>query len=190
MKRASFLVFILLLFTVCIVTGCQKVSEHTEYSPPADTGIKETSADGINNQIDLNSEFAELDSGFVELSPHLSAVEFSRDDFFEEFLKNGGACDDSDVAAFLIEKLGAKEISFSGNPFGCSTIAVESPEGEQLFGRNFDWNHCDALIVKSSPQNGYASISTVNIDFIQGISFASLPDEAKALIALYVPWTE
>ncbi len=187
MKRASFLVFILLLFTVCIVTGCQKVSEHTEYSPSAETGIKETSADGINNQIDLNSEFAELDSGFVELSPHLSAVEFSGDDFFEEFLKNGGACDDSDVAAFLIEKLGAREISFSGNPFGCSTISVESPEGERLFGRNFDWNHCDALIVKSSPQNGYASISTVNIDFIQGISFASLPDEAKALIALYAP---
>lgn len=123
----------------------------------------------------------------TSLTDHLSAIRFEGDDHFDEFLENGGASTDSDVMAFLADRLGISGTSFGGNPFGCSTLAVESPEGERLFGRNFDWNHCEALIVESKPESGYSSISTVNTDFIQGISFSSLPDEAKALIALYAP---
>ncbi len=140
-----------------------------------------------NPQNNFADSVVNLTSELTALTDHLFAIRFEGDDFFEAFLKDGGASTDSDVVAFLAGKLETGGLAFGGNPFGCSTLAVESPEGERLFGRNFDWNHCDALIVKSKPENGYASISTVNTDFIQGISFSALPDEAKALIALYAP---
>lgn len=78
---------------------------------------------------------------------------------------------------------------FDGNPFGCSTLAVKDENGNSLFGRNFDWNTCDAMIIQNLPEQGYASISTVNMDFItvSGISLSSLPDEIQALAALYAP---
>lgn len=69
---------------------------------------------------------------------------------------------------FLVDNLGDALLGllFEGNPFGCSTLKTDGENGEILFGRNFDWSACDALIVQSSPENGYASISMVNRDFI------------------------
>lgn len=78
---------------------------------------------------------------------------------------------------------------FGGNPFGCSTLKADGENGEVLFGRNFDWNACDASIVLSAPESGYAPISTVNRDFIDqsGVSVGRLPDNIQALISVYAP---
>ena len=119
------------------------------------------------------------------LESGLSAVRFDGDYYFDEFILNGGASSDSEVVGFLSGKIGTR-FSFSGNPFGCSTLAVPSDNG-YIFGRNFDWYACDALIVESHSDGEYASISTVNTNFISGINFSSLPDSAKAMIALYAP---
>lgn len=70
---------------------------------------------------------------------------------------------------------------------GCSKQDISNPGGRKAVRQKHDWNRCDALIVKSNPESGYASVSTVNTDFIQGIPFSALPDETKALIALYAP---
>jgi penicillin V acylase-like amidase (Ntn superfamily) len=59
--------------------------------------------------------------------------------------------------------------------------------GNYIFGRNFDWKNCNAMIVKAVPENGYTSISTVNIDFIGGVNFENLSDEIRTTIALYAP---
>lgn len=67
---------------------------------------------------------------------------------------------------------GAEGISFGGNGFGCSTLSVKSLGGDTLFGRNFDWNLCNAMIVQSTSANGYASISTVNTDCIRGVGLS------------------
>ncbi len=161
-----------LLLLACAISGCGKQDDAVPSGRPQNT----------EGGTPMN-----LTSDEIALTDHLSAIGFEGDDLFEDFLEDGGASADSDVVAFLAEKLGTGGLSFSGNPFGCSTLAVESPEGERIFGRNFDWSHCEALIVRSKPESGYASISTVNTDFIQGISFSALPDEAKALIGLYAP---
>ena len=74
--------------------------------------------------------------------------------------------------------------------FGCSTLSVQNTEGGYLFGRNFDWNACDALVVTSYPQDGYASVSTVNMDFIRqgaGMADSLLSDEMMTMAALYAP---
>lgn len=140
------------------------------------------------NSITLISEIVELEDGF-------SAVRYDGDYGFDDFLASGGASSDGEVVEYLANNLlsGLNLGDLLGGVFGCSTIFVESPEGDALFGRNFDWESCDAMVVEAHPENGYASLSTVNMDFItQNVSggmvgMALNLDEVKTLAALYAP---
>ena len=124
----------------------------------------------------------------TELKTGLSAVRYEGDYGFDTFLEQGGADTDAGVAAWLTSLL-EQELSFSGTPFGCSTLSVENRDGGYLFGRNFDWNACNGLIVSAKPENGFASVSTVNLDFIRagGMDISKLPDQMQALVSLYAP---
>lgn len=86
----------------------------------------------------------------------------------DDFLAQGGASTDLAVADFVIGRMfhGVVNLNLQGSSFGCSTLSVASTDGEQLFGRNFDWGNCTALVVQTNPPDGYASISTVNMDFL------------------------
>ena len=110
---------------------------------------------------------------------------------FDEFLSQGGAESDTEVVGFLTRYMlsDTKALSFEGMSFGCSTLSVKNEEGNFLFGRNFDWNTCEAMIVSVVPESGYASISTVNTDFISmsGLNMSDLPSSIQAIICLYAP---
>lgn len=129
----------------------------------------------------------------TQLEDGLSVVRFEGNDGFSQFIENGGASSDRDVVEYLTSSMldGAGNLIFHGNPFGCSTIAASNEQGEYLFGRNFDWYHCEALIVASYPDDAYASISTVNTDFIrQGVGAASAlfsADSIMTIASLYAP---
>ena len=130
----------------------------------------------------------------TNLEDGLSAVRYMGDYGFDEFLEQGGAVSDSEVIHFLTSNviLGAAELELNTQAFACSTISAQTEQGGYLFGRNFDWNQCDGLIVGSRPDNGYASISTVNVDFIrQGTSgltgLALRNDGILTMAALYAP---
>ncbi|MDE7333355.1 MAG: linear amide C-N hydrolase [Lachnospiraceae bacterium] len=133
----------------------------------------------------IGSTVEELESGF-------STVRFEGDDGFEAFLNQGGAKSDREVLQFLTGTIlgSAQGLSFEGDAFGCSTISVENTGGGYYFGRNFDWNKCDAMIVASYPSGGYASFSTVNMDFVRqgaGLTSHFLSDEMLTVAALYAP---
>ncbi len=168
---------IVILSFVCAVSCCTACSNNT---PSGDNGNADTGNGNADNDtvIETTATVNRLESG-------LSAVRFDGDYYFDEFLSNGGASSDGAVVNFLSEKIGAR-FAFDGNPFGCSTLAVPSQNG-YIFGRNFDWYTCDALIVESHSEGEYASISTVNTNFISGIDFSDLSDSAKSMIALYAP---
>ncbi len=123
------------------------------------------------------------------LKSGLSTVQFKEDYYFDKYIEQGGASSDKEVIQFLKDNiLSNVDIEFQSNTFGCSTIS--SLGTNKLFGRNFDWNHCNALIMQSKPPTGYASISTVNMDFIQtsaGFLLDLLPDNIKTIAALYAP---
>lgn len=130
----------------------------------------------------------------VQLEEGFSAVRFDGDDGLDAFLAQGGASSDAEVVSFLADHMlsGVTLGDILGAVFGCSTLAAESPDGARLFGRNFDWDSCNALVLANYPENGYASLSTVNIDFItQNLSGAAAMalrlDFAKTAAALYVP---
>lgn len=149
----------------------------------------QTSPDAENvNLISPTSEIVELENGF-------SAVRYDGDYGFDKFLAGDGATSDGEVIEYLASNL-LSDLTLgdlSGGIFGCSTIAVQSPEGDALFGRNFDWENCESMVVESHPENGYASLSTVNMDFITQnvgggmVSMALNLDEVKTLAALYTP---
>lgn len=110
------------------------------------------------------------------LESGLSSATITGDYGLDEFLQKGGALNDKAVVRFLME--GA----------GCSTIQLASKNGGYLFGRNFDWNRCNALILTTRPSAAYASISTVNTDFIKaGAEVPVLPEEMLLRAAVYAP---
>lgn len=137
----------------------------------------------------------EPDSSIFELEEGLFAVRYNGDYGFDGFIDQGGASSDGEVITYLADNLlsGLNLGDLLGGVFGCSTIAVQSPEGDALFGRNFDWNTCEAMVVEAHPDNGYASLSTVNMDFITQnvgggmVGMALSLDEVRTLAALYAP---
>ena len=150
-------------------------------SPPAQSG--DTKPEDSTPQLPVISQITALEPGF-------SSASFSGDDGFEAFLAQGGASSDADVTQFLASRLLA-DAAVNGSSFGCSTLTVSSPDGHQLFGRNFDWQTCNALVVTSKPSQGYSSISTVNLGFISqaGGSLNQMleQNDIRVLAALYAP---
>ncbi|WAG59375.1 carcinine hydrolase/isopenicillin-N N-acyltransferase family protein [Clostridium estertheticum] len=129
----------------------------------------------------------------TKLEDDFSAVRYEGNYGFDSFLKQGGASSDTDVVKFLTQNnmvSRADKLSLKTEGFACSTLSVKSPKGDALFGRNFDWQACNALVVSSKPSDGYASVSTVNMDFISagyGGSVDRLPEKVRTMVALYAP---
>lgn len=74
---------------------------------------------------------------------------------------------------------GKSELANSESGFACSLFSAQGDGGEIYMGRNFDWDHSPALLLRTFPLVGFCSISMVNLDFL-GIS----PDEARNLLPL------
>lgn len=156
-----------LLGVLLALTGCTAASAATQNKAP-------------KPEI---SEMTALEAG-------LSSASFSGDDGFEEFLTQGGASSDAEVTQFLAKHL-LTGLTLNSRPAGCSTLSVQSPDGHGLFGRNFDWQSCHALVVTSKPTGAYASLSTVNLDFIGQaggrLSKMLEQNDIRVLAALYAP---
>lgn len=110
-------------------------------------------------------------AGSIEkLEDGLYSMEYSGDYGFDAFLEKGGATSDEKVADYLIEFLSRGFYSAQAEvdtvEFGCSTICVSSESGSTLFGRNYDWEECKAIIIHTKPKNGYESVSTCCLDFL------------------------
>ena len=118
-----------------------------------------------------------------KLKDGLYSMEYQGDYHFDGFLEAGGASSDLAVADYVIQDIayGLVDLHLQGYGFGCSTISASDGTGGSLFGRNFDWGYCSSMIVQTAPPQGYASISTVNMDFLN-IGLDSLSEEMRMRI--------
>ncbi len=72
--------------------------------------------------------------------------------------------------------------------WGCSLFAALDDENNRLLGRNFDWDFSPAVLLFTKPQDGYASVSMVDIAYLgfEGERSKHLKDlsleERKALL--------
>lgn len=188
MKKQKISLIVLLFVVSMLAAGCGKTeSVQTEEGNVALQSDKEKEQQRTEDAdvITPTSEILSLEDG-------LAAVQYTGDYKLDEFLEQGGAVSDEEVMEFLTKHMfsGKADLEFSGGVFGCSTLSVKSDDESYLFGRNFDWYSCQALVVSSQPEKGYASISTVNMDFIKagaGVGLEQLPDEMETIAALYAP---
>ena len=71
---------------------------------------------------------------------------------------------------------------------GCTAFVYTDENGKTIMGRNFDFTYSPSLQVFTNPDNGYASVSTVNLAFA-GYSEDSLPDSwTNSFLALAAPY--
>ena len=114
----------------------------------------------------------------------LYTMEYDGDYGFDDFLKTG-ASNDAELVDFVVKKLlKGLPVEFSIPNLSCSTFNAETQDGDRIFGRNFDLTYSPALFVKTQPDNGYASMSTVNLGFL-GFNEDKQPDSlTKQLITL------
>lgn len=192
LKKQTLIMCTMMLTVQTILTGC------------AGTGALRDNAEIVSEQMNMATEEKRNtdnnENGMEMISPGeeitwlqdgLSAVRVEGEDGFEGFLARGGAASDAEVVEYLTQQIlsDIPELILGGNPFGCSTLSVQGENGGYFFGRNFDWDSCNAMIISAKPEHGYASISTVNTDFIQagGVDISMLPACIQASIGLYAP---
>lgn len=109
---------------------------------------------------------------------------------FDRFLATG-ASTDSELVQFIVKELThGIPLKFDLPDLGCSTFVAQNEEGDTLFGRNFDMYDSPAMMVTTQPDNGYRSISMVNLAYV-GYSKEKLPysvlDRVLAMTGPYVP---
>lgn len=119
---------------------------------------------------------------------HVYTFEYNGDYGFKAFLEQGGAKTDAEMAAYIAGFLskGYVKTDIQGPDAGCSTIT----SGE-LYCRNFDWeSKSHYAIIKTDPDDGYASISTSAFTFLgMGEDWHPIAgmDGMVALASIYVP---
>lgn len=120
----------------------------------------------------------------------LFAMDYLADYRLRDFLTIG-ADSDLQLNHFIVTHLLSGEPMVHEMPdMGCSTYAASLAEGKRIFGRNFDEQDCLMMALTTRPQDGYASISVVNLSYI-GVTAQSLPlppEKQRFLLAApYVP---
>jgi len=116
----------------------------------------------------------------------LYSMDYTADYKLDEMLA-AGVDDLESLAAFVRQSLlnGCNEEVGAINP-GCSAFTAQSPDGAILFGRNFDYDNTDttAILVRTTPENGYASIALAPAGMLGWYGKGSLDDGTTDLSLL------
>ena len=90
-----------------------------------------------------------------------------------------------------------KEVKINGlrpdpdkDGFACSTFNAQSPEGDYLLGRNFDYKAAPCLVCWTAPENGYKSVSVIDTTFfVHGTKYFPMAKAKSQLRAMGAPYT-
>lgn len=115
------------------------------------------------------------------------------DFYLEDFIKQGGVKNDTELINFITNKItkGLIDINISNPEIGCSSFTAKTERGEQLFGRNYDFSKTNTAIVFTEANKGrHASISTTDLQFL-GINvdknLDNIIDKVTAIASTYIP---
>lgn len=130
------------------------------------------------------------------LNAHTSVTRFRGNDGINELLASGGVSSSGELVKFIARHLlgGYRRLPspavFDFAP-GCTAIHVPNRAGSGwLFGRGYDFLPHDLMILKLEPEDGYASINSVDTTMITdalGKLGKWVPPELIKKFALYLP---
>lgn len=89
--------------------------------------------------------------------------------YLDDFIAQGGAKSDAELIDFITGKItkGLLEMEISESEIACSAFTAQTPEGDRLFGRNYDLSKTNTCIVFTEATEGrHATISTVDLQFL------------------------
>ena len=143
----------------------------------------------------------------VDAPVPLYTLDIDGDYYFDEFItEHRGASTDKEVADFLTDRISHGFYKYADKLPGavssgamlrgdmhtaCAVISAQDKDGNHVWARNYDWGHPVTVIVRSRPDNGYASISTCDFTNItsgtDALESENAFDRFIALSAYYVP---
>lgn len=159
-------------FLLCAVSVTAMAVETNSPNPHAylTTAEQEASIESIIN----------LDDGM------LYSMDYTADYKLDEMLE-AGVDNIESLASFINQSLLSGSNAEVGviKP-GCSAFTTQSPDGAILFGRNFDYDNTDttAVLVRTTPENGYVSIALADAGMLGWYGKGSLDDGTTDLSLL------
>ena len=113
--------------------------------------------------------------------------------YFDEFLEEGGAKNDSELISYITEHItkGLIDMGISTSDIGCAAFTAQTRDGDRLFARNYDFAKTNTCIVYTDAGNGrHATVSTVDLQFLSidcDYDVSGLMDRITCLAAPFVP---
>ena len=120
-------------------------------------------------------------------------MKVSGDYYFDDFLKQNGAKNDSELISFITGKItkGIIPMNIKNSEIACSAFTASANDGKRIFGRNYDFKKTNTMIVHTKPGNGrHASVSTVDLQFVSvniDTGITGVKDKILCLAAPYAP---
>lgn len=73
--------------------------------------------------------------------------------------------------------------------FACSTFNAKTPEGQYIFGRNFDYKEAPCMVCWTAPEKGYRSLSVIDTTFfLHGTKHITLENSKKKYHTMGAPY--
>lgn len=120
-------------------------------------------------------------------------VNYAADYKLDELLESGGAATEEELVQYIL-KIMLKglpiNVPYEVPNLACSTFYAQTPEKGYIFGRNLDNQTTDLAVVKTSPKDGYKSVSVVNLSFLgytESFTPDKLTDRINILATSYFP---
>lgn len=117
-------------------------------------------------------------------------LDFTYDYDIDELL-NQGVSNIGKLLAHINTRYGKKKskVKYKPGRFACTTFNCVTRSGDTLFARNFDYKSSPCFLVRTSPKNGYQSVSMLHGNtMLYGNKYASLNSDKNADRLLLAPY--
>ena len=138
----------------------------------------------LSGKLRTMSTVTEISDGLYKMTCHY-------DYEYDKFLNADISTIDGLIAWITEEQFFGIDVEIDTSNFGCCAFTAATPEGQRVFGRNFDYEETDVLVFYTDPKDGYASYGVTDLKFFdigteQSLGGNSAAAKAFMLAAPYV----
>lgn len=192
MKRRFVKANAIALSLILLLSGCSANKE--DVNPSEATEITSTAVDSdVNNQeepeeVVLTSDEQKTIDSFTTITEGIYSVDYYGDYKVDEYI-SANIQDNQGMDLWLTTTLTHNVPTGNLKDFGCSSFAVLGDNGDHFFGRNYDLYSGESLVVRTAPENGYASIGIVDMNHLNLYKGSyTIDSEEGKLLLLAAPW--